>query len=142
MDCLKAHGVEWLLLAGFMRIVTPTLLNAFPHRVVNIHPALLPSFKGLHGQEQAHTAGVTITGATVHLVTPEMDAGPVIAQGAVPVLDNDTPAELAKRILSMEHRLYPLVVRWICEGRLDTTRGTVNVTLDSGESRSLFWSQD
>ena len=121
-----------------MRIVTPTLLNAFPNKVVNIHPALLPSFKGLHGQSQAHAYGVTIAGATVHLVTPDMDAGPIIAQGAVPVKANDTAASLQERILVMEHKLYPMVARWICEQRLDTTDGQIVVELRPRESRSLF----
>ena len=135
---LRVHGVEWVLLAGFMRILTSELLNAFSNRVINIHPALLPSFKGLRGQEQALEYGVTIAGATVHLVTQEMDAGPIIAQGAVPVLDSDDDSSLKKRILSVEHKLYPMVVRWICENRLDTTDGLVTVSLLDGESRSLF----
>ena len=142
VQALKEHNVEWVVLAGFMRIVTPTLLNAFEHRVINIHPALLPSFKGLRGQKQAHDAKVTITGATVHLVTPEMDAGPIIAQGAVPAFDTDTPNELSERILKMEHLLYPMVVRWICEDRLSTTGGNISVTLVDGEARALFWSND
>lgn len=142
VDCLQAHGVDWVILAGFMRIVTQTLLNAFPHRVVNIHPALLPSFKGLHGQSQAYKAKVTISGATVHLVTTEMDAGPIIAQGAVPVLEDDSADSLSTRILSMEHQLYPLVIRWICEGRLQTDGGVVSVQLTGGESRALFWHND
>ena len=141
VECLKSHNVDWVVLAGFMRIVTPTFLDAFKNRVINIHPALLPSFKGLHGQAQAFAAKVTITGATVHLVTPEMDAGPVIAQGAVPIFDQDTPESLSKRILSMEHLLYPMVVRWICEGRLSTLDGRITVDLKAGESRALFWQQ-
>ena len=139
VEHLLAHRVDWVLLAGFMRIVTPTLLSAFPNRVVNIHPALLPSFKGLHAQQQALDAGVSITGATVHLVTPEMDDGPTIAQGAVPVFKEDTLESLTQRILRVEHQIYPLVARWICEHRIQTTNGHVQIQLNNGEQRSLFY---
>lgn len=141
VEHLRAHKVDWVLLAGFMRIVTPTLLSAFPNRVLNIHPALLPSFKGLHAQQQALDAGVTITGATVHLVTPEMDDGPTIAQGAVPVHPNDTLEVLKQRILKVEHQIYPLVAQWICEGRLTTHAGTVTVQLQDNETRSVLYSE-
>jgi len=138
VEHLRAHHVDWVLLAGFMRIVTPTLLSAFPNRVLNIHPALLPSFKGLHAQQQALDSGVSITGATVHLVTPEMDDGPTVAQGAVPVYPKDTLEDLKQRILTVEHQIYPMVAQWICEGRLSIHEGVVTVALKANESRSLF----
>jgi phosphoribosylglycinamide formyltransferase-1 len=138
VNALQTHSVDWLILAGFMRIVTPTLLTAFPNRVLNIHPSLLPSFKGLHAQQQALDYGVALAGATVHLVTNELDAGPIIAQGTVPVYETDSVESLRQRILSIEHQLYPMVVRWICEGRLNTDGGTVQVQLEINESRSLF----
>ena len=104
---LQEHGVEWVALAGFMRLLTATFLDAFPGRVLNIHPSLLPAFPGLHAQAQALAAGVRIAGATVHQVTPGMDEGPIVAQGAVPVLPGDTEDSLSRRILEVEHRIYP-----------------------------------
>jgi phosphoribosylglycinamide formyltransferase 1 len=118
VDLLRAHHVDWVCLAGFMRLVTPTLLDAFPHRVLNIHPALLPAFPGLHAQAQAHAYGVRVTGVTVHFVDAGTDTGPIIAQTAVPVLPDDTVESLSARILLEEHRLYPTVLRWAVEGRL------------------------
>ena len=94
--------------------------------IINIHPSLLPAFPGLHVQQQALDAGVRVSGCTVHLVTPELDAGPIIAQAAVPVLAGDTADTLAARILRQEHRLYPLVVRWFAEGRIEIERGKVD----------------
>jgi phosphoribosylglycinamide formyltransferase-1 len=119
VDVLRAHGVSCVVLAGFMRLVTPVLLDAFPHRVVNIHPALLPAFPGVHAQRQALAYGVRVTGCTVHLVDAGMDTGPVIAQATVPVLDDDDEASLTKRILAEEHRLLPEVLQWIADGRVE-----------------------
>ncbi len=102
---LQAHEVDWVIMAGWMRVVTPVLLTAFPDRVVNIHPSLLPSFKGLHAVEQALAAGVKITGCTVHLVRLEVDSGPILIQAAVPVLPNDDLAALHARIQVQEHRI-------------------------------------
>jgi phosphoribosylglycinamide formyltransferase-1 len=124
---LEAHGVELVVLAGFMRILSQWFPERWAGRLVNIHPSLLPAFKGLHVQQQALDAGVRVSGCTVHLVTPDLDAGPIIAQAAVPVLAGDTADMLAARILRQEHRLYPLVVRWFAEGRLRVDGGKVEV---------------
>ncbi len=118
VDTLRRHGVECVVLAGFMRIVTPVLLSAFPDRVVNIHPALLPAFPGAHAQAQALAYGVRVTGCTVHLVDAGMDTGPILAQTAVPVRDDDTLESLTARILVEEHALLPAVLQWIAEGRV------------------------
>jgi phosphoribosylglycinamide formyltransferase-1 len=118
VEVLKAHEVECVVLAGFMRIVTPTMLDAFPHRVVNVHPALLPSFPGMHAQRQALEYGVSVSGCTVHFVDAGTDTGPIIAQAVVPVLEGDDEARLSARILEKEHELLPTVLQWIAEGRV------------------------
>jgi len=115
--CLQ-EGVELVVLAGFMRILTPAFLEKFPLRVINIHPSLLPAFPGLNAQRQAWEYGVKYSGCTVHFVDKGVDTGPIIAQAVVPVLDHDTPETLAERILVEEHRLYPQVIRWLAEGRV------------------------
>lgn len=135
---LRTHGVEWVVLAGFMRLVTPTLLDEFPWHVLNIHPALLPAFPGLHAQEQALASGARISGATVHLVDAGTDTGPVIAQGAVPILPGDDIDTVRARILRMEHRLYPMVLRWAAEGRIQVEGREVRVDLPPGERTALF----
>jgi phosphoribosylglycinamide formyltransferase 1 len=127
VDVLRAHGVEWVVLAGFMRIVTPMFLDAFRGRVINIHPALLPSFPGVDAQKQALAYGVRLTGCTVHFVDRGTDTGPIIAQRAVPVLPGDDVEALKARILVEEHRLLPEVLQWIAEGR---------VTLEPGPGRA------
>lgn len=133
---LAALGpVEWVCLAGFMRVLTPTFLDTFPRRVINIHPALLPSFPGLHGPAQALAYGVTQAGVTVHLVDAGVDTGPILAQGSVPVRDDDTEETLAARILTLEHRLYPMVLRQAAEGRITVEGRRARVTLRDGESR-------
>ncbi len=120
---LESRGVGLVCLAGFMRRIGQPLLEAFPDRILNIHPALLPSFPGLHAPQQAIDHGVRVSGATVHLVTPELDAGPIVVQRAVPVVDGDTAATLAARILVEEHHAYPEAVSlvlagaWRIEGR-------------------------
>ncbi|MGA9524238.1 MAG: phosphoribosylglycinamide formyltransferase [Myxococcaceae bacterium] len=124
---LKAHGVEIVCLAGFMRLLGGDFLRAFPAGVVNIHPSLLPAFPGLHGPRQAVQYGAKIAGCTVHFVDEGLDSGPVIVQAAVPVLPDDDEAALAARILEQEHRIYPLAVRWLCEGRLQVEGRTVRV---------------
>jgi phosphoribosylglycinamide formyltransferase-1 len=124
---LEKHGVELVALAGFMRIQSPWFPEHWASRIVNIHPSLLPAFKGLHVQQQAIDAGARLSGCTVHFVTPELDSGPIIAQAAVPVLASDTAGTLAARILRQEHRLYPLVVRWFAEGRVSLEDGKVEV---------------
>ncbi len=123
---LHQAGVDLVCLAGYMRLVTPGFLRAFGPtpasrgcpRVVNIHPALLPSFPGLHAQRQALEAGVKVAGCSVHFVDEGTDSGPIIVQAAVPVIDGDTEATLAARILEQEHRIYPQAIQWIAEGRL------------------------
>lgn len=124
---LERHGAELVVLAGFMRILSPWFPAHWADRVINIHPSLLPSFKGLHVQRQALDAGVRLSGCTVHVVIPDLDAGPIIAQAAVPVLPGDTEESLSARILRQEHRLYPLVVRWFAEGRIAVAGGRVAV---------------
>jgi phosphoribosylglycinamide formyltransferase-1 len=104
---LEAHGVKLLALAGFMRVLTPWMIHRWEGRMINIHPSLLPSFRGLHTHERALAEGVAIHGCTVHFVVPDLDAGPIIGQAAVPVLAGDTPEVLAARVLKAEHRLYP-----------------------------------
>jgi phosphoribosylglycinamide formyltransferase-1 len=124
---LERHGVELVVLAGFMRIFSPWFPNQWAGRLINIHPSLLPSFKGLHVQQQAIDAGVRLSGCTVHFVIPDLDAGPIIAQAAVPVLPGDTEAKLSARILRQEHQLYPLVVRWFGERRISLSGAKVAV---------------
>ncbi len=124
---LEKHGVGLVALAGFMRIQSPWFSTHWKDRIINIHPSLLPAFPGLRVQQQALDAGVRISGCTVHFVTPDLDAGPIIAQAAVPVLPGDDADRLAARILRQEHRLYPLVVRWFAEGRLSVSGAQVAV---------------
>lgn len=115
---LRAAGVEIVALAGFMRRVTIELISAFPGRVLNIHPSLLPAFPGLHAQRQALVHGTRLAGCTVHLVDEGLDQGPILLQAAVPVLDGDDEATLTARILAEEHRLYPQALRLVAEGRI------------------------
>ena len=113
---LRAREVELVCLAGFMRLLSPAFIEAFPNRILNIHPALLPAFPGLDAQHQAWAHGVKISGATVHLVTADLDAGPIVLQAAVPVRDDDTAETLAARILVEEHRLYPEAIKLVLDG--------------------------
>ncbi|WIM14195.1 phosphoribosylglycinamide formyltransferase [Enhydrobacter sp.] len=123
-SALESHGVELVVLAGFMRILSRWFPERWAGRLLNIHPSLLPAFRGRHVERQALSAGVRVSGCTVHLVVPDLDAGPIVAQAAVPVLPNDTEETLSARILRQEHRLYPMVVRWFAEGRIvETSRG-------------------
>ena len=115
---LDAHGVDLVVLAGFMRVLTPHFVNYYHHRIVNIHPALLPSFPGTHGQEQAYNYGVRFSGCTTHFVDEGTDTGPIILQAVVPVLQADTADNLADRILVEEHRIYPETIKLWAEGRL------------------------
>jgi phosphoribosylglycinamide formyltransferase-1 len=115
----KDNGVELVILAGFMRILTPVFLKAFPHKIMNIHPALLPSFPGIHGQKQALEYGVKISGCTVHFVDEGVDTGPIIIQSAVQVFDDDTEETLASRILKEEHRIYPQAIQLFAEGKIE-----------------------
>jgi phosphoribosylglycinamide formyltransferase 1 len=113
---LQARDVGLVCLAGFMRLVGAPLIDAFPNRILNIHPSLLPAFPGLDAQKQAIEHGVTVSGVTVHLVTADLDGGPIIAQRAVPVMPGDTAETLAARILEQEHRVYPEAVQMILDG--------------------------
>ncbi|MEW6246597.1 MAG: phosphoribosylglycinamide formyltransferase [Nitrospirota bacterium] len=127
LDALRKYEVELVLLAGYMKIVTPVLINAYENRMMNIHPSLLPAFPGLEAQKKALEWGVKIAGCTVHFVTEGVDEGPIIIQAAVPVLDGDTPETLAARILEQEHRIYPRAVQLFAEGRLQVEGRRVRV---------------
>jgi phosphoribosylglycinamide formyltransferase-1 len=124
---LEARRIDIVCLAGFMRLLTPWFVSRWEGRLINIHPALLPAFKGLDTHERALAAGVKIHGATVHFVVPEMDSGPVIAQGALAVRDDDTADTLAARVLAIEHTIYPLALRLIAEGRVTVADGRCRI---------------
>ncbi len=126
-DELVKRDVELVILAGFMRIVRKPLIDAFPNRIMNIHPALLPSFPGLHSQKQALDYGVRISGCTVHFVDAGMDTGPVIIQASVPVSPDDTDDTLSERILRLEHRIFPYAIRLYSEGRISVEVRTVRI---------------
>jgi len=130
---LQAHGAELVVLAGFMRLLSPFFIRAFSQCIMNIHPALLPAFPGTHAQRQALERGVRIAGATVHFVDEEVDHGPIIAQATVPVYPDDTEESLSARILAQEHRIYPQAIQLFAEGRLEIRGHTVIV---HNESRS------
>ena len=115
---LQRYGADFIALAGFMRMVKPGLLQAFPHRIINIHPALLPAFPGLASWKQALEYGAKVAGCTVHFIDEGMDTGPIIVQRSVPVLDHDTPESLHARIQEQEHIAYPQALQWIAEGRV------------------------
>lgn len=117
-EILLSYGIELVVMAGFMRVLSPKFLKAFPQRVINIHPALLPSFPGLHGQQQAFNYGVKFSGCTVHFADDGVDSGPIIIQAVVPVLETDTEDSLAARILREEHRIYPQAIQFYAEGRI------------------------
>ena len=117
VDTLRPLDIGLVCLAGYMRLVGPVLREAFPNRILNVHPSLLPSFPGLHAQRQALEHGVRVSGATVHLVDGSLDAGPIVLQAAVPVLDDDTVERLSDRILVEEHRIYPEAIRTLLDGR-------------------------
>jgi phosphoribosylglycinamide formyltransferase-1 len=127
VECIDAFKPDLVVLAGFMRILTPDFVRHYEGRLLNIHPSLLPSFPGLHTHERALEEGVRIHGCTVHFVTAELDHGPVVIQAAVPVLPDDTEATLAARVLSQEHQIYPQAVRWFAEDRLTIEAGRVRV---------------
>ncbi len=117
-EAIDRHNPDLVILAGFMRVLSEAFVHHYLGRMINIHPALLPSFPGLDTHARALAAGVKLHGCTVHFVTPEVDSGPIIAQAAVPVLADDTPDALSARVLRQEHRLFPLAVRWFAEGRV------------------------
>jgi len=122
-QALDQAEAKWVVLAGFMRVLTPEFLKKFQRRVVNIHPALLPAFPGVHAQKQAFEHGVKLAGCTVHFVDEGVDSGPIIAQRAVPVLDDDSADSLAKRILEQEHLLFVDVLRWLAADRVRWVEG-------------------
>lgn len=118
LGTLAEHRIEALCLAGFMRILPPELVRAYPGRILNVHPSLLPAFPGTHAQRQALAAGVKVAGCTVHLVDEGVDTGPIVLQATVPVLDDDTEDTLAARVLEREHEIYPEALRALAEGRI------------------------
>lgn len=134
---LQKRGVDIVCLAGFMRIITPVLIKAFPDRILNIHPSLLPAFPGLHVQKKALDYGVKFSGCTVHFVDEGMDTGPVIIQAVVPVLDNDTEDSLSERILKQEHKIYSRAVQLLAEGKLKVEGRRVIVS-DEGKRGEDF----
>lgn len=129
-DILQGRGVELVVMAGFMRVLSPEFLGRFPLRVINIHPAVLPSFPGLHGQKQAFDYGVKFSGCTVHFADSGVDTGPIIIQAVVPVFDDDTEESMSARILKEEHRIYPQAIQFIAEGKLEV-RGRKVVIKDT-----------
>ncbi|MCI4677973.1 phosphoribosylglycinamide formyltransferase [Rhodoblastus acidophilus] len=140
-ETLIGHGAELICLAGFMRILTPWFVSQWRDRMLNIHPALLPSYRGLHTHERALAEGVKIHGATVHFVAPEMDAGPIIVQAAVPVLRDDTPEALAARVLAQEHRIYPLALKLVASGAARVEGARVLVEGEPPAPDALLWPQ-
>jgi phosphoribosylglycinamide formyltransferase-1 len=124
VETLRVHGVELVCLAGYMRLISPAFVEAFPDAILNVHPSLLPAFPGLDAQHQAWTHGVKVSGATVHFVTAELDAGPIVMQAAVPVEESDTADTLSARILVAEHRIYPAAIARVLGGgwRIDGRR--------------------
>lgn len=129
VEIAKNYQVDLVVLAGYMLVLTPAFLDAFPNRVVNIHPALLPSFPGTHAQKQALDYGVKVSGCTVHFVDSGVDTGPIIAQRAVMVCDDDVEETLAEKILEQEHKIFPEVIGWIAEGKVELHGRYVKVRL-------------
>jgi phosphoribosylglycinamide formyltransferase-1 len=143
VEVLVGHDIEYVVLAGFMRVVTSVLLDAFPMRVLNIHPALLPAFAGLNAQSQAFEYGAKISGCTVHFVDQGTDTGPIIAQAVVPILGADDDEAVRQRILAAEHRLLPTVLQWLAEGRVTAKPGAkgserARVVLDGVEGAFVY----
>jgi len=138
LDVLRQHDVELVLLAGYMKIVTTVLVEAFVNRMMNIHPSLLPSFPGLEVQKKAIEWGCKLAGCTVHFVTEGVDEGPIILQAAVPILDEDRPETLASRILEQEHKIYPRAVQLFAEGRLRVEGRRVFIEAGKPEGESVI----
>lgn len=137
IETLQTYGVELVVMAGFMRILGPAFFQAFPMRIMNIHPALLPSFPGLHVQQKALDYGVKFSGCTVHFADEGVDTGPVIIQAVVPVYDDDDEKTLSERILRQEHRIYPQAIQYYAEGKLEITGHRVRI-LRTGKKRMQF----
>jgi len=136
--CIDAQQPDGLLLAGFMRILTPTFVEHYTGKMLNIHPSLLPAYKGTHTHQRVIADGGSAHGASVHFVTPELDGGPVILQARLPVLPDDTPELLAARVLEQEHYIYPEVVRWFSAGRLELQSNTVYLDGEALHKPHLF----
>ncbi len=134
---LDAHRINFICLAGFMRLFTPWFIKSWRGNMLNVHPALLPAYRGLHTHERALADGVKIHGCTVHFVVPEMDEGPIVAQAAVPVLDGDTAATLGARVLAQEHLIYPLALRLVACGSLRIDGNRVLGALPDSDARLL-----
>lgn len=142
LELLKKHGVELVILAGFMRLLSSAFVRAFRHRILNIHPALLPAFPGLHAPRQALEHGVRIAGATVHIVDEEMDHGPIVMQAAVPMYSDDTETRLRARILRQEHRIYPTAIKLFAEGRVQIDSRTVRLRDETLSEQAVLQSPD
>jgi phosphoribosylglycinamide formyltransferase-1 len=138
IEKLLGAGAEVVCLAGYMRLLSPLFVRAFPGRILNIHPALLPSFPGLHVQRKALQHGARFSGCTVHIVDEEVDHGPILLQAVVPILPGDTEETLSARILRSEHRLYPAALRLLCEGKFRLDGGVAQLGLDPVEYRALL----
>jgi len=141
LNTLREENIDFIVLAGFMRIITPVLLNAFQNRIINIHPALLPCFPGLHAQKQALDYGVKVSGCTVHFVDAGVDTGPIIIQAVVPVLSNDTEESLSQRILKYEHKLLPMALDLATRKRLRVVGRKVYIDEEFPETDYHFFEQ-
>jgi phosphoribosylglycinamide formyltransferase-1 len=137
-DALEQRKIDLVCLAGFMRLLTPWFVERWQGRMLNIHPALLPSFKGVDTHKRALQAGVKLHGATIHFVVPEMDSGPIVAQAAVPVGDDDTEESLAARVIQVEHKIYPLALRLLAEGKLRVEGGRCLVSGGAATHEALI----
>ncbi|CEG08243.1 Phosphoribosylglycinamide formyltransferase [Afipia felis] len=137
-DELLKRNIDLVCLAGFLRLLTPWFVQQWDGRMINIHPALLPSYRGLHTHERALADGVKIHGATVHFVIPDVDAGPIIVQGAVTVHDNDTPDSLGARVLQIEHRIYPQALRMVASGQISIDGGICKNTVTTATEKTLI----
>lgn len=138
MEKIDAYQPDLVVLAGFMRILTPEFCTRYEGRLMNIHPSILPSFTGLHTHERALAAGCRVAGCTIHFVTPELDCGPIISQGVVPIFDNDTADDIAARVLKVEHRLFPQAVADFSAGRLKIEGNRVINSRNQPEDRPLL----
>lgn len=138
MEKIDAYQPDLVVLAGFMRILTPEFCAHYQNRLINIHPSILPAFTGLHTHERALEAGCRVAGCTIHFVTPELDCGPIISQGIVPILDGDTPDDIAARVLTVEHRLFPQAVADFVAGRLKIEGNRVFNSARNAEGQTLL----
>ena len=138
MEKIDVYQPDLVVLAGFMRILTPEFCAHYQNRLINIHPSILPAFTGLHTHERALEAGCRVAGCTIHFVTPELDCGPIISQGIVPILDGDTPDDVAARVLTVEHRLFPQAVADFVAGRLKIEGNRVFNSERNAEGQTLL----